>query len=276
MVTVPIYEIGDDGSKNESTTEVPVLDIHEVLDYLHAEVGLQCPAEVCKQYWDHMRGCDMPHAKSFPGSDAHVPFSLYGDECVLGDPKDKITGIFVSLTLFKPKAARQSQFLVFCMQDANIIHENLRTLEPILRHIVYTSNIAFHGVYPRTDMYGAPLTPQKLAKAGRCFSDSRQYACVELRGDWKWHERVLRLKCTPVSRTCCFLCDAQSDDSHLRYYSIGENASWRSTEVTTAGFIANKLRPGTLSHLHAPGVRDSRYDGIKPHDPRPLDSPQRI
>ena len=251
MITVPIYEIGPDGSKYEATAEVPVLDVHELLDYLYTEVGLRCPAEVCKQYWEHMKGHGVPHAKFFPGCDAHIPFSIYGDECVLSDPKDKITGIFITLTLFKPKAARQSMWLVFCMQDCNMIHENLKTLQPVLKHLVYTSNIAFEGIYPQTDMHGQALPASKAAKAGKYFTDQRKYGCAALRGDWKWHERVLRLKCTPVSRSCCFLCDAQSDDSNLRYYNIEEDAAWRSTEVTTSRFIATKLRPGNLSYLHA-------------------------
>ena len=40
MITVPIYEVASDGSKYEATAEVPVLDIHELLDYLYTEVGI--------------------------------------------------------------------------------------------------------------------------------------------------------------------------------------------------------------------------------------------
>ena len=244
-VTIPIYATVN-GEKREVETTVPVLDVHELLDYLRTDLELAPPEKVVKQFWQHLRAVDMPYAQSFPGTDDFIPFSLYGDECVLGDPKDKVTGIFLSLTLFKPKAARQSLFLLCCLQEENLIHENLKSLSPTLQHIVWSCNVAFAGVYPETDAFGKPLTPAKQKIAGRIMAGGCRYACAELKGDWKYHERVLRLQATPVSRECCFLCDAQASDEPLRYYAIGDEAPWVATEVTTAGFINRKIRPGPL------------------------------
>ena len=122
-------------------------------------------------------------------------------------------------------------------------------LEPVLKHIVWSCNNAYEGVYPACDSSGRPLTGRKLAKAGTRMADDRRYACAELKGDWKWHERWLRLQATPVCRQCCYLCGAQAADTRMRYYAIGDNPPWASTEVSTPGFIMNKVRPGILSFL---------------------------
>ena len=88
-----------------------------------------------------------------------------------------------------------------------------------------------------------------MKKANQLLAGGHKFACCELKGDWKWHERTLRLQDTPVSKRCCFLCDATADDGPTRYYDVGDDAGWIATEATTAGFIANKVRPGRLSHL---------------------------
>ncbi|CAE7228588.1 unnamed protein product, partial [Symbiodinium pilosum] len=235
-VTVPVYRMIN-GQLTEVETTVPVLDVHELLDYLRTELKLAPPTEVVHKYWQHLRDCDMPHAKHFPGTDDHIPFTLYGDECVLGDPKDKVTGIFLSLTLFKPKTIREGQFLLFCMQDEHMVHDELKTLRPVLQHLVWGCNVAFNGVYPENDAFGRPLPLKKRRWAGTMMADGCRYACAELRGDWKYHERILRLRATPVSRECCFFCDAEASDGNLRYYSIGDEAPWVATETNTAGLI---------------------------------------
>ena len=245
-VVVPVAEMVN-GTLVETEAKVPVIDVHELLDYLHTELNIRCPMEETHRFWNHLRANGMPFATSFPGTDDHIPFSLYGDECVLGDPKDKVTGIFLSLTLFKPKGVRQGQFLLFCTQDAHMIHDNLKTLIPVLRHIVHCCNSAFAGVYPSTDACGEALPAKKAALAGRRMAGDRLYACSELKGDWKYHERILRLKATPVSRECCFLCNAEAADTDLRYYDIDDSAGWLGTEVSTATFINRKVRPGPLS-----------------------------
>ena len=208
-MTVPIYETIN-GTLTEVETTVPVLDVHELLDYLYTDVGLVCPPEKASEYWRHMRQHGNPHAVNFPSTgESHIPFSLYGDECCLGDPKDKVTGIYVSLTLFKPKVSKYREFLIFAMQDSIMIHDGLKTLIPVLRHIVWSCNVAFEGKYPACNIAGEALPPSKQKLAGQSFAGRCKYACVELKGDWKWHERVLRLIYTPVSIQCCFLCKAQ-------------------------------------------------------------------
>ncbi|CAE7620103.1 unnamed protein product [Symbiodinium sp. CCMP2456] len=248
QVQCQIYE-GYEGDRREVTTTIPVLDPHELLDYLQTELKLECPVDKTRQFWEHLRGRGNPFALGFDGSD-HVPFTLYGDELVLGkDSRDKVTGVFLQLTLFKPRAARQGLWLLCAIQDSVMVHADLKTLRPVLEHIVWSCNVAFDGRYPRVSMDGTPLAGAKALKAGQQFANGTRWACVECRGDWKWHERTLRLLRTPVSKRCCFLCDAEASDGPLRYYDVQDGAAWRTSQLDTNGFLQRALRPGASSNL---------------------------
>ena len=249
-VPITLYE-GFEGDRREVETTVPVLDVHEILDYLQTELKLQCPLDKVQAYWKHLRDHGNPFAINFPGSDNHVPFTLYGDEVVLGkDSKDKVTGLFLQLTLFKPRVVREGLWLLCAIQDSVMVHENLKSLQPVLQHIVWSCNCAFTGRYPANAMDGTPLTGVKAEKAGTEFAFGTRWACAELRGDWKWHERTLRLLRTPVSKKLCFLCNAEASDGHMRYYDIEDGAAWRSSQLDSNSFFQSTLRPGARSIIH--------------------------
>ena len=247
------------GAWKEASTTVPVLDIHEILSYLHCELGLQTPPEKVKAYWAHLCKNDVPFAVRHPSTvlydetdprrHSHIPFSLYGDECQLSaDGREKVTAMFISLTLFKPKEVRLGHFMVFCMKDEYMIHEELATLTPILQHCAWSSNIAFAGRFPSCGPRGQALPASKMARAGELLAHGQAFAACELRGDWKRHERTLRLLHTPTSKRCCLFCNAEaSDESPYRYYEIGDGAGWVSTIATTPEFLLHNVRPGPLS-----------------------------
>ena len=245
-----MYE-GFEGDRKEVMTTIPVLDPHEVLDYLQTELKLECPQDKAQQFWKRLRDHGNPFAlKLDDSSHCCVPFTIYGDELTLGkDSKDKVTGIFLQLTLFKPRAARQGMWLLCAIQDSVMVHTECKSLRPLLEHIVWSSNVAFDGRYPHVSSDGSPLTGAKALKAGRPFANGSRWLCAELRGDWKWHERTLRLLRTPVSKQCCFLCDGQASDGPLRYYDIQDGAAWRSNMLDTNGFLQHAVRPGALSNL---------------------------
>ena len=162
MIPVPVLAYSKaTGANEESTMEVPVMNVAKLLSYLHHEVGLQCPIETIEEYWDHLQSVNMPFANLHPGRRQHVPYSIYGDECCIGqDPHDKCTAIFLSLTLFRPKSVRQGQFLLCALPEDIIIHDEMKTLYPILEFIVRCANQAFDGI----------------DTAGPCF------ACCEIKG----------------------------------------------------------------------------------------------
>ena len=272
---VPVWEFVQGEWKHASTT-VPVLDVHEILSHVHCEMGLQTPPEKVKEYWAHHCKHNVPFAvqhpstvlydESDPRRHSHIPFSIYGDECQLAaDGREKVTAMFVSLTLFRPKEVRLGQFMVFCMKDEVMIHENLATLTPILQHIAWSSNIAFGGKYPSCGPRGEPLPASKMRKAGEFLAHGRAFAACELKGDWKWHERTLRLLHTPTSKRCCLFCDAEADDgSPLRYYETGDSAGWVSTIASTTKFLLHKVRAGNLSDFGCTLCPASRKPGDQP------------
>ena len=255
MVTVPTLSC-EKGVQEQNETKVPVMDVHELLWYLHSTLGIRTPECKVREYWQHQRSHGVPHAVNFPcrASD-HIPFSLYGDECSLqsheaGTPDTKITAIFLSLTLFKPKTVKHGHYLIFAMRDSDMVHDGLATLRPILRHIAWSSNLAYDGFFPTTALDGAPLVGNKLERAGQPLAGGRKFACCELKGDWLYHQRMLQLQHIPVAKRVCFLCNAcSSDSSNMVYYDDDENAAWRSTEVDTPAFIMQKVRPDALRHL---------------------------
>ncbi|CAE7257579.1 unnamed protein product [Symbiodinium sp. CCMP2456] len=252
-VPVTLYEGSGTGSegvdRREIQTTIPVLDVHEILDYLQCHLQLRTPLHRVQQYWRHLRARGNPFAENLGAADdSIVPFTLYGDEVVLAkDSKDKVTGLFLQLTLFKPRVVREGLWLLCAIQDSVMVHANLKTLLPVLQHIVWSCNIAFTGRYPATAMDGTPLTGVKAKKAGTEFAFGTRWVCAELRGDWKWHERTLRLLRTPVSKRMCFLCNAEASDGHLRYYDILDGAAWRSSQLDLNSFLQGAIRPGARS-----------------------------
>ena len=249
MVSVPVYT-WHRGYKEKIQVPVEVLDVHEVLSYLHTELGLCTPHEKVNEYWTHCKMHGQPHATSYPeGREDLIPFGIYGDETSLGDPSDKITCIFLILTLWKPKVVKRGHFLLCTLKDMELIHDGLESMIPILRHITWSSNVSYNGKFPSCNAEGLPLPESKQARAGQPLGDGRGYACVELRGDWLWHQRILRLRDIPVARRMCYLCDAvATDESPLKYYDDSEDAPWRSTHVDAMQFINRKVRPGPLRH----------------------------
>ena len=167
IVPIPIYEYRD-GDWKVGELNVPVLDIHELLSYLHEELLIQCPMEDVQRFWKHLKDHGVPLAQNHPGSSgSHLPFSLHGDECVLGDPRDKVTAMFLQLTLFKPKSIRLGHFMLLCIKDEFLVHNGLKSLNPILDHLTWCANQAASGYYPHCDSKGRPVPPEKQRLAGK-------------------------------------------------------------------------------------------------------------
>ena len=234
---VPVYSYAT-GAAKIVETNIPILEPHCILQYLYHDVGLRVPSEELEQFWQHLLSVRHPWAMSHPGKGSHTPISLYGDECRIGEATDKVTAIFMSLTLFKPKSVRHSQFLLACIRNELIVDENLQSLDPILRHIVWSCNMAFHGVWPTCGPYGEALPASKQRFAGQLLCGGDKFTVFELKGDWAWHRKTLRLVPQWNSNLMCFLCRARSDDRRgCPYYELGTGARWVATEIDTCTFI---------------------------------------
>ena len=162
----------------------------------------------------------MPHRSScpievrlgnHPASDSHIPVSLYGDEVVVNRQGDSITAIYLSLTLWKPKRVRCTHYQVFAMRSHRI------TLWPILGFIAQSLNKAFDG----------------CGKSGCKFSVS------ELKGDWVWLRKVLRLGPSYTGNHVCFLCHATVHLHSSPFWDMEGN----NQEVSTENYLATMMDP---------------------------------
>ena len=188
---------------------VPLLDPCEVLAYLTEDVGLVCPSNINRKFWQHQRGQCGGH----PASDDHVPVSLYGDDVQVNRQGDSITAMYLSLTLFKPKKVRCTHYCIWAMRTHLIA--GCHTLWPILAYIVASLNRAFEGI-------GQTKT---------------KFACAELKGDWPWLRKIVRFKPSFTGNRVCFLCDATVWRNSNPFYEVERDLA----EVNTASFINTML-----------------------------------
>lgn len=143
--------------------DVPMLDPQDVLNYLHFHVGLQCPMDGVKRYWDSLRENGLLATEV---TDQHIPVSLYGDEVQVNKQGDSIFGLYVSLTLFKPRKVRVMHYCIFSLRSHLV--DGIHTLWPVLRRVTASLNAAF-------DQPGGI-----------------KFAVAEFKGDWPFLRKIFR------------------------------------------------------------------------------------
>lgn len=70
------------------------------------------------------------------------------------------------------------------------------------------TKVAYQGQFPSVGPGGRPLDAGRMKRAGRPLIHA--FACVELRGDWKWHMEVLGLRRNYKCLQLCHWCDASA------------------------------------------------------------------
>ena len=77
-----------------TTTKLPMLDVHDVLAYVHDVAKLRTPASHIEMYWNWGRRFGGPWAKL--GGSSVIPCGLYADETRYGGSysDDKVLGAF--------------------------------------------------------------------------------------------------------------------------------------------------------------------------------------
>ena len=82
----------------------------------------------------------------------------------------------------------------------------------------HRNEVAFGGIWPSIGPSGKALDAARAAKAGKALHAA--FACVELRGDWKWHMEILGLarhyKCVAVCHMCTASTHAGPNQCPLR------------------------------------------------------------
>ena len=173
-----------------------MMDPHAVLAYVFQE-GIEIPTGDVEAYWNFARSMKLDWALESPASTAHVPVGLWGDSATVFTEfgRYKITAIFMSLPLWRPKNVKHSRFLLFSIEGDKIWkHE---TLLPIWQRITWSLNASFHGKWPMVGPSGEPFTGLAAKYAGQALcKQGYKFICTEIRGDWLWMKEQFRFpKC---------------------------------------------------------------------------------
>ena len=203
---VKIKQFSPSGSLEDAL--VPILDPGEILAYLVDEVGLSCPSDINRKFWQFSRG-----KNDHPATDDHVPVSLYGDEVQVNRQGDSITAMYLSLTLFKPKRVRCTHYCIWAMRTHLVA--GCHTLWPVLAFVVESLNRAFEGI-------GKGKT---------------KFALAEIKGDWPWLRKILRFQPSFTGNRVCFLCHSTVFADRIPFYDVETDLD----EISTIGFINTML-----------------------------------
>ena len=152
MIRLPILVDG-----KVEMTEMPMLDVHSVVEYLFNTVGVQVPKYAIREFWNHSRSFNQPWAVNHEASDEHCPIGLYGDGAKFSTAfsSDKVVGLYMSFPLWRPTSIRASRYLLFSIEESKL--HGPHTLIPVFQRISWSVNVLFHGRRPAQDPSGKPL-----------------------------------------------------------------------------------------------------------------------
>lgn len=239
-VTVPVKldydDVGDDDDSEDprkkakiTTMDIPILDAHDVLHYVHTELDLTVEAESVRSYWRRAAEANVGWAVNQLDHDA-IPVGIYADETKYGlaESQEKILAIFLNLVLFRPKNIRLSRFLI-CTIRSKFLLPGTDTLYPIFRRIVWSMGWASKGIFPTTGFMGGALSTKGQKNAGASLG--AKFLVTELRGDLAWHKLIWGFEDGWSSTKVCFFCEATGTGARkdLYYDKTGDGAPWRTT-----------------------------------------------
>lgn len=208
--------------------DLPVLDVHRLMDVLVTTIGVSIPPSRVNAYWRvHRDELKEDWAVYSPATKDHIPFALYGDSAKILDDGTKIVGIYVSLpAVWRPRSGRCARWCIFALEEHRFYGHY--TLDGVLRRIVYSCNLLFDGIDPDQ--------PDQL------LANGRKFICTELKGDWAWHKWCIRFRSSwQRLDQVCFLCNAKgrSDDASELYYCLDDTPGWE--HYTLVKFLAEQM-----------------------------------
>lgn len=224
----------------------PILFPHRIFDYVFNECNLDIPTADINQFWDNAVAGGEPYAH--PESRHRVPLGFYGDaaQLVTKIRVEKMLCLWCNIPIFRPKSIRFSRFLCWSC-DVSYLYKN-RTVNTVLRWLVWSFNALYDGRYPLSRPGNRPLEPHERDRAGKWITKNKlQFQVVELRGDWEFHKMVWQFKCSwkgGVNVGICFRCPAmiRCRDPGLLYWNMDdETGTWATEEFSTAEYISKRL-----------------------------------
>lgn len=240
---MPIAVADPKADKGYRIQKTPLLLPHRVIGYLFNHAGLEIDPNVLDQYWERSLAAKEPHASE--ESRGRIPLGFYGDAAQLFTKykKENITCFFINIPIFRPRSVRFGRYLIWC-QDSKLLYKN-RSMNTILRWVVWSFNCLYTGLHPAVGPGGQPLTDVTPITRQRY-----RFQVVECRGDWEWHKKVFRTKAAWQGHEVCYRCPAMAiGDPAGLYFNFTLNSSWYHSDFDTDTFITKMLPDRNLCHL---------------------------
>ncbi|CAK0877612.1 unnamed protein product, partial [Prorocentrum cordatum] len=190
------------------------------------------------QFWHALRDhptykCNAPRISSII-----VPLGLHGDAA----PTSKADGLFTlqfnRLLGHGDTIATRDIVTVFKKSDLD-----LDMFEQMVDRIAWSFNALFKGVMPALQHNGVPHP-----EAGRTLCYGRNFATIQMRGDWEYYSDFLHLN-RWNSAECCYLCGATLAGGDMRLSNFFKIISFRFEGIMVD--ILHCLDLGVSSHLIA-------------------------
>ena len=225
---------------------------HEIISYLYKS-GLEIDKKAVQHFWRTSRSNGEQWALFSKASESHVPLGFYGDGATMilkYGKQESVIGLFMNLVLWRPKTVRCSRFLLFTIEEARLW--KFHSLNIVLRQIVWSFNLLYSGLHPAVGMRGEQLPPDMMRLANTPICENRDvFTVTEIRGDWSWMKKILRMRASWQGRSTCHLCSAKSTGPYSdRYYNF-ESASWdvQPFEYSLAQFLNVEMPTEGICHL---------------------------
>lgn len=248
-ITIPVKDLKD--PRGWSLANYPILLPHRIIAYLWDGIGIRIPQEDIDTFWQVGRETGDPRLRGFIEREDNrnrIPIGLYGDSAQLLTQyrTEKWLGLFLDVCHFRPLSIRASRFLLFSIDDSLLLQGG-KTMNSVLRHIVWSCNALHEGKNPVLGPGSKPLLPHQEEIAGTPISTAFPHLCwsvTELRGDWRYHKETWRFNSSWQADFVCFRCPARTKGPFAsRYYNCSTTASWLTSEYTLDEFISNQLPP---------------------------------
>ena len=208
------------------------------------------PIGVAAQFWAKMN--DHPFVREHPyleGVDRSklLGLGLHGDAGSYSHNNSLYVFTWNSVT--GDGQTLDTRFLMTLIRKDQIVP---RTIDAIAKILGWSFNVLLTGIDPATDEGG-----RTIPSGGESYlADGWRAVLVRVRGDWEFYTSIFGAPHWGVVDRMCWLCGAVGDDdSHLCYTHCGEHASWRTTRVTHAQYLADLAArdepvPAWYSHVH--------------------------
>ena len=158
-----------------------------------------------------------PHPAAELDPAVHTPIGISGDDTQYSLSGSKVIVMLVSFLLYEPGPSKLSRFPWFVLRHE--LSLGPATLDPVVRILAWSLNICYSGSFPQLGPLGDQLSASRLQLARRAIKGS-PYSLCEIRGDWKWHVDLLRIKRHYGSTQLCMFCSAERNNGPNQWLGV--------------------------------------------------------